>query len=84
MMFFKATRWMIHPDTIAKISCTEEIDPQELKDLFHPSQLEERFGGKAKTPTQFWPPHMGTEFLPNGDNSHLELIKPEDYESVLE
>ena len=26
--------------------------------LFHPSQLEKRFGGKAEQPPYFWPPFM--------------------------
>ena len=59
-------------------------DPPELTDFYHPCQLEKRFGGEADTPKHFWPPYIGSDFLPNDDSSHLGLIKQEDYEQVLE
>ena len=51
--------------------------------MYHPSQLEKRFGGEVDTPTNYWPPYIGPEFYPNGDTSHLNLIKKEDYPQVL-
>ena len=52
--------------------------------MFHPSQLEIRYGGSAETPTKFWPPLMGPEFLPNeNDENHLDKIPIENYEQVL-
>ena len=51
--------------------------------MYHPCQLEKRFGGEAETPTKFWPPFVGPEFYPNGDKSHLNLITKEEYPSVI-
>ena len=83
-MFYKAIGWMIHPETKAKYVISSETSCQQLKDMYHPSQLEKRFGGTAETPTQFWPPLMGPDYLPDeNDKSHLDLINPEDYEQIL-
>lgn len=30
--------------------------------MYHPCQLEKRFGGEAQTPTIFWPPYVGPKF----------------------
>ena len=59
MMLFKAIKWMIHPETLEKMTITSEMSPRDLVDQFHPSQLERRFGGEAETPKQFWPPYVG-------------------------
>lgn len=83
-MFYAAAKWMIPPETVAKYVVTAEAQPQELLDQYHPCQLEKRFGGAAETPTRFWPPHVGTEFFPDGDTSHLGFIKRQDYENVLD
>ena len=78
-MFYKAISWMIHPELRARFVLSGESDPAQLKNNFHPSQLEKRFGGTADTPVgRFWPPVMGPDYLPEGDDSHLEKI--EDYE----
>ena len=74
----------MHQETLAKLMVTSEAEPQELIDEYHPCQLEKRFGGAAETPKQFWPPYVGTEFIPDGDTSHLGFIEREDYEKVLE
>ena len=73
---------MVDPETLEKFAIEANANPKSLIDLFHPSQLEKRFGGQAETPTVFWPPQMKREFLP-GDESHLELIKEDDYERIL-
>ena len=84
-MFYKAISWMIHPETKAKYVVTELRNPPQLVEMYHPCQLEKRFGGQAESPTQFWPPTFGTEILPNPeDQSHLNKIKPEEYETVLQ
>jgi hypothetical protein len=33
---------------------------EELAELFHPSQLEQRFGGKAEDVTKYWPPYQAS------------------------
>ena len=62
---------MIDPETIEKFTIDANPNPQTLIDLYHPSQLEKRFGGAAETPTVYWPPLMGPEYLP-GDETHLD------------
>ena len=55
-----------------------------MVEMFHPSQLEQRFGGTMPTPTNFWPPYMGTEFIPEHEKAEKHnLINPEDYSRVL-
>ena len=53
---------MINPETLQKMLVTQEMTPQELVDEYHPSQLEQRFGGGAKSPNAFWPPYIGNKF----------------------
>jgi hypothetical protein len=45
--------------------------------MFHPSQLETRFGGTAPTPTNFWPPFMGAEVISPAEKAkyHPNLIR---------
>lgn len=53
--------------------------------MFHPDQLEERFGGTRPTPTNFWPPLIGKEFIPEADKQEMNpnVISPERYEQIL-
>ena len=53
--------------------------------MFHPSQLETRFGGTAESPTNFWPPFIGTEFIPehDPDADDRNVITPEHYEQII-
>ena len=53
---------MINPETLQKMLVTQEMTPQELVDEYHPSQLEQRFGGGAESPAAFWPPYIGNKF----------------------
>ena len=73
----------IDPRVQEKISLNAEKNPQALIDMFHPTQLEKRFGGSAPTPTNFWPPQMSQEFFPNDDRSHLEFINQDEYPKIL-
>ena len=82
-MLFKAIKWMIHPETLEKMTITSEMSPRDLVDQFHPSQLERRFGGEAETPKQFWPPYVGQDLMPDGKTDHLDLINRDEYESTL-
>ena len=63
-LFFKGISVFIDPETKEKIVLAGELDPPELIDMFHPDQLEKRFGGNRPTPTHFWPPYVGTDFIP--------------------
>ena len=48
---------------------------------YHPYQVEVRFGGTAKSPSNYWPPYLGPEFYPRGFKP--DLIGEDDYISVL-
>ena len=82
-MCFSAAKAFLATETADKMGFYGEQNPQALRDMYHPSQLEKRFGGEVDTPTNFWPPYVGPEFYPNGDKSHLNLIKKNDYPRVL-
>ena len=49
-MYNGVLKWLIAPETRAKMVVRNDAAPQELVDLFHPCQLEKRFGGDAETP----------------------------------
>ena len=82
--FYKAFSWALDPVTRAKIAIEGAADPPELRQMYHPSQLERRFGGEVDTPTNYWPPYVGEKFFPNDDTSHLDLMDEETYLKVLE
>lgn len=79
---YSGLKVFIDEETKLKIVLAGEAAPRQLIDLFHPSQLEKRFGGMAETPTNYWPPHMGTEFVPEQDRAMLadNVLSPEGYE----
>ena len=54
---YKGLSSFINEETKAKISLTGDMHTPELVDLFHPEQLERRFGGTGESPTNFWPPY---------------------------
>jgi len=56
----------------------------ELKALFHPCQLEKRFGGACETPTNFWPPHVGTIFEPEEGKQSLKFMEEAEYKNALQ
>lgn len=60
--FYNTISYFIDPETKAKIQLTGDGTCDALKELFHPSQLEKRFGGAMETPTQYWPPYVGKIF----------------------
>ena len=55
---YKAMKMFIDVRVQDKISLNAEKNPVSLLDLYHPSQLEKRFGGTAETPSNFWPPQV--------------------------
>jgi hypothetical protein len=78
-MLFKAISYVIDPETKRKLCLTAERAPRELIENFHPCQLEKRFGGEADTPKNFWPPRIGEKFIPNDDDSYLDLMTEAEY-----
>lgn len=65
-LLFKAYKPFIDQETLDKIIVTPEDKVAELVELYHPCQLEKRFGGTMDTPTSFWPPYVGKDFTPPG------------------
>lgn len=55
-LLWKIVSPFLHAQTKAKISLTSGNAPDELHNLFHPSQVEEKFGGAAPDVEKFWPP----------------------------
>ena len=81
-LIYKGLQVFIDKETQQKLVLSGDPAPEALVRMFHPDQLEERFGGRRPTPTQFWPPYVGEvcrteEFLPEN------LISPEEYENIL-
>ena len=44
-LFYNGLKWMVDPETLEKFAIEANANPKSLIDLFHPSQLEKRFGG---------------------------------------
>lgn len=63
---YKAIGNFLDPVTKQKINLTSSASHPDLKAMYHPCQLEKRFGGAQPTPTNFWPPYMGPKFIPDG------------------
>jgi len=57
--FYSLVKGLIDPITREKMFLESNSTPDSLVKLFHPTQLEKRYGGTAETPTQFWPPSIG-------------------------
>jgi hypothetical protein len=66
-MLYKAIGPFLDPETKLKINFTTSPNHPDLNGLYHPSQLEKRFGGEAESPTNYWPPFVGTHFIPEAD-----------------
>lgn len=84
-LFYKGVQMFIDDETKQKIVLAADGAPAGLVSLFHPSQLEKRFGGERDTPTNFWPPYMGTEFIaPEEKKEKHNLMSPEEYDRICE
>ena len=77
----------IDEETKLKIVLAAEGAPRQLVEMFHPMQLERRFGGQAETPSNCWPPHMVRECCPPEEVAQLHgegVIRPDAYDRILE
>lgn len=64
---------------------TDKATDADMLNDFHPSQIEKRFGGQAESPTNFWPPYVGREFVPeNLQGKHPIVMEDDEYKKVLE
>jgi len=84
-MCYKAVSYFVDPVTKTKINMTSDKTHETLLEMYHPCQLEERFGGTAKTPTNFWPPYVGKEFIPEkfAEEEKANYMTDSDYERIL-
>ena len=82
---YKALSVFIDEVTKQKIVLAGDGTPEAMTDMFHPSQLEQRFGGDCPRPKNFWPPQMGTEFIAEREKAvkHTNLITTAEYESII-
>lgn len=52
--------------------------------MYHPCQLEKRFGGEAESPTNYWPPYIGKHFVPDNFQEPVKFMHDnEEYLEVL-
>ena len=59
--------------TIDKIKISNSSYSQEMMTHFHPSQVEEKYGGKSQNLEEFWPPEISSQrFCPDGKTVKLE------------
>ena len=69
----------INPETRLKMMTTDKNTMPELLELFHPGQLEKRFGGNVDTPKNFWPPYVGKIFIPEATEMPLKFMDDQEY-----
>ena len=85
-LFYKGVAMFIDEETKLKIVLDAGGAPEAMVRMFHPSQLEKRFGGQAETPTNFWPPVMGPDYILPEEKTELHadnLISPADYDRIV-
>lgn len=75
----KAISGFINPETLAKMKFTGDGVHPEIAQMFHPNQLERRFGGAMDTPTNFWPPYVGKEFIPPNTEHPMPAMNDDEY-----
>jgi hypothetical protein len=82
-MLYKAVGPFLDPETKIKINFSTTRTHDDLSAMYHPSQLEKRFGGEADTPTNYWPPYIGAYFIPKADKESMKkefsIKEGEDY-----
>lgn len=83
---YKIMSPFLHKETIEKIQMSSDQTHDDLKNMVHPCQLEKRFGGTAETPTNFWPPYVGQEFIPDTQKVAQSEFKvnEEEYKALLQ
>lgn len=65
------------------MSFTGDGSDPDMVAMFHPCQLEKRFGGAMDTPKNFWPPYVGKEFVPVNTEPPLKQMPEEEYKKAL-
>ena len=90
LSFFLRTIWgvvrlMIDPITQKKIQIVQP-GAKEMFQFIHPSQIEQRFGGKAKNMESYYFPHHAPseQYLIEGDNKKEIFLSEENYKNKVE
>lgn len=89
MSWSLSTAWdtfklILDETTRSKIFTSRNLHLPALLEMYHPCQLEKKYGGTAETPTNYWPPYVGKYFVPEGQADCHKLIKDSDYERILQ
>lgn len=82
-MAYNTFKLLLEEETREKICVTRLCNDEKLTELFHPSQLEKRFGGQADTPLKFWPPYIGNKFIPEDNKDNLTFMSDLEYQTAL-
>lgn len=82
---YKMMSPFLHPETKEKINLTDKNTHPDLLAMYHPCQLEKRFGGTAETPTNYWPPYVGKNFIPDAKKDERAQYVMDDahYDKIL-
>lgn len=81
---FKTFKLILDEEQREKIYGSRDIINEELTSLFHPCQLEKKYGGTAESPTNYWPPFVGEEFQPPDSQEQPKFLSDDEYVSVIE
>ena len=64
----------------SKMTLSDKRTTDELISLFHPSQLEQKFGGEAENTSVYWPPVMPSEEYGHDENL---IVSDEEYKYII-
>lgn len=80
-MFYSVIKMILKETTTRKFVLTDRNTCEELIEGFHPSQLEEKFGGDASNVYEFWPPHFPSKEFGHDENL---VVSKKEYIRILE
>lgn len=77
---------LLEHETKEKMVVTRQHTDKSLIELFHPCQLEKRFGGAMDSPVDYWPPYVGQDFIPEAElaERQAQIISDDEYLKRLE
>lgn len=80
-MFYSVIKIIMKETTTRKFILTDWNTCEELVSGFHPSQLEEKFGGEAENVYEYWPPSFPSKVI--GYDESL-IVSKKEYLTILE
>jgi len=84
-MLWKTIKVVLDPNTEKKIKLLKSSEMNEIFKYINPEQVEERFGGKAKTVNEYFFPHIipSVNFLLENETKNEKLVGKEEYLRIL-